>query len=231
MAVPTDSQEPVRQGHRFVLHEQPQDEWLAWRPSLGTGTVPDKLPLPAWAILEWTVPGYVYNSSQKRSGWVLSANGQLIGPAGLLTEPESAQPNTSHLYLAGRRINVPEEVTSVGAGLARIEADLPGQRVFPVELREAEPSEDLLIVVDADRGPVFISAARLAMEDGYWLIDSEVPLDPSWHGAVAVSVADGAVVGLLLLDEERPRIGLYRRPEPSAENGTQETGNGESAGR
>jgi len=229
MAVPTDSQEPVRQGHRFVLHEQPQDEWLAWRPSLGTGTVPDKLPQPTWAILEWTEPGYVYNSDQKCSGWVLSAKGRVIGPVNLLSEPESAKPNTAHLFLAGRRIDVPEEIASVGMSLGQIEADLPGQQVFPLEFREAEPPEDVLIVLDPDQGPVFVSAARLALEDGCWLVDAEVPLDPSWHGAAAVSVADGSVVGLLLLDEEPPRIGLYRRPEPSAENTVPGEGNGDRA--
>ena len=229
LAVPNDSQEPVAQGHQFVLHEQPHDEWLAWRPSLGTGTVPDKLPQLTWAILEWTVPGYLYNSNQKRNGWVLSTNGHMIGPADLLTEPESAKPNTAHLFLEGRRFEVPSEVTAVGTGLGRMDVDLPGQPMFPVELREADQPEDLLIVIDLDQGPVFVSTAHLTMEDGYWLIDLQVPIDPSWHGGAAVSVADGAVVGLLVLDERRPRVALYRKPQQSAEPDAPGNGRGDGS--
>ncbi len=214
MAVPTDTDQPVRHGHRFVLHEQPEEEWLEWRPALGTGTVPDNLPRPSWAILEWTVPGYLYNSTKKRSGWVLPADGKLIGPKSLLSAPKSAKRTSAHLLLAGRRIAIPEQVSSVGAGLAQIETDLRERPMVAVQLREAEPPEDVLVVVDPDGGPLFVSAARLALENGRWRVDPEVPLDPGWHGAVAVSVADGAVVGFLLMDDDPARIALYRAPKP-----------------
>lgn len=210
MAVPPEATEPVQQRHRFQLHEQPQEEWLEWRPSLGSGTVPENLTKPAWAILQWTLPGYVYNTQEKRSGWVLPTTGAVTGPTSLLIPPKDAEPQSAHLVLAGRRIEIPDKATSVGRGLTRIEADLPERPLVPAKFRAASAPEDVLIVTATDQGPVFVSAARLLEVTGAWTIDGDVPLDPSWNGAPAVSVADGAVVGFLLLDNERPRISLYR---------------------
>lgn len=210
LAVPPNGGEPVEQGHEFLLHEEPQEAWLEWKPALGTGTVPENLPPMAWGILEWTVPGYVYNSVEKHAGWFLSTEGGLIGPKNLLTEPSGAKPNTTRLFVAGRRLNVPEDLASAGEGIGRLEIELEDRPFGPVTLREVSAPEDILVVTEPEEGPVFVSAAKLEPEEGYWLVDSALPLGPSWHGAAAVSVEDGAVVGLLLLDDERPRIGLYR---------------------
>jgi hypothetical protein len=213
LAVPPGSHETVDPGHRFRLYEEPDETWLQWRPSLGNGTVPANLPQPTWAILKWTDPGYLYNTQEKRSGWVLLTGRYIIGPQTLLAAPEGAKADSAQLTLADRRLKPPAETAPAGAGLARIEADVDESPLTPVTLREATNSEDVLVVAEDKQRSMFVSAARLTQEDGFWAIDSEVPLDPAWHGAPAVAVADGAVIGLLLLDEEVPRIGLYREPE------------------
>lgn len=210
LAVPPRAGEPVEQGHQFILHEQPSEEWLAWRPTLGAGTVPENLPRARWALLEWVVPGYLYNSDDNRAGWAVPADQQLIAPQNLLTEPENAQPDSSHLFVAGHRLDLPPEMTEVGEGIGRIKADLEDESYGRSEFREAQEVEDILIVADPDAGPVFVSSADLVPQNGTWLIETRVPLDPSWHGAAAVSVADSAVVGLALLDDGPPRVGLYR---------------------
>jgi len=222
MAVPPEPGEVVGEGYRFTLHDEPEDEWLDWKPSLGAGAIPRRLPHPLRAVLEWTNPGYLYDTTAHRNGWVVPVDGTLIGPSDLLAEPEGAEEDSARLLLIGRRIDIPDQVETAGAGIARIEATVPGAPTRSGRVREAEVPEDVLVVADRASDPVLLAAARLTQEEGHWRIDPDVPLDPTWHGAAAVSVRDGALVGLLLLDEDQPRIGLVRRRDPKpAEDGAQ----------
>jgi RND superfamily putative drug exporter len=213
MAVPPEPGDVVDEGYRFILHDEPEDEWLQWKPSLGAGTVPHRLPHPLRAILEWTNPGYLYDTTAHRNGWVVPVDGTLIGPSDLISEPPGAEQDSARLLLTGWRIDIPDQVDPAGVGIARIGAHLPGARARSVALREADVPEDVLVVADRARDPVLVAAARLTQDADQWRVDPEVPLDPTWHGAAAVSVRDGALVGLLLLDKDQPRIGLYRRPD------------------
>jgi paraquat-inducible protein B len=218
LSVPPEGAAPANEGHRFVLHGEPQDEWLAWRPTLGRGELPAQLPHSTWAMLEWTEVGYVYNTTQKRRGWVLVTTNGIVGPKDMLIAPEDSQ--DAHLLLAGKSIDVAGEVESVGTGLVRFKAtDLSSAST--VRFRAAEPPEDVLIVLDSQQEPLFISAARLSQENSFWQIDPAVPLDPGCHGAAVVSAADTCVVGFLLTGGESSRIGLYRELEKSDEPGRQ----------
>jgi hypothetical protein len=55
-------------------------------------------------------------------------------------------------------------------------------------------------------------------------VDEDERVELARDLAAAISVRDGALVGLLLLDEDEPRIGRYRQPDrksPKSESGPQ----------
>jgi hypothetical protein len=210
MAVPPEAGESVQDGYRFDLHEEPEDEWLEWKPSLAATSVPDVLPRPQRAVLQWTVPGYLYDAQEQRSGWTVPLGEALLGPADMLREPETAEVGSAQLLLAGHRFDIQQNVELAGPGIGQLDASLEGTSAVSVRLRAPEVPEDVLLVGESARAPVLVSATRLTGGANEWLIDEQINLDATWHGVPAVAARDGAVIGLLLLREQPQRIALYR---------------------
>jgi len=218
MAVPPDAGDPIAEGHRFVLHDEPHEEWLAWKPTLGSGSVPDRLPRPQRCILEWDASRLWWSAEQQRSGWVLRIREGLLGPADLLSVPEGAVEGTSHLLLAGKTVDIGEELQPRGEGISLLKLELTEKRLKSVMLREPKAPLDVLLVADPTEPPLFVSTARLTADEGKWVIDKELPVTQGMHGAAAVSVEDGAVVGFVLAKDGGPaRIATYRETPAAAD--------------
>ena len=59
--------------------------------------------------------------------------------------------------------------------------------------------------------PRFVGAERFTAREGDaadapWPLDPALPFDPAWHGAAVVAESDGALLGLLLVDEDGTRL-------------------------
>jgi hypothetical protein len=57
-----------------------------------------------------------------------------------------------------------------------------------------------------DREHRRVAVARLTEKDGRWQVDADLFRDTAaqeWHGAAVMAVADGRIIGLLLVPESR----------------------------
>lgn len=210
LAVPPKPGELAKNGHRFTLHDKPEEEWLTWKPSLHLGSLPQKLPMTRPVVLQWTETSFLRQRERKRSGWVLPIAGGWLGPADLLSAPERAIAGTTLLNIDGQATPLEPAPRAAGEGLAVLPANGSGHTPVSVARRRPAALEDVLIATDGTREPQFLSASRLTAQGGVWRVDPSLPLDPSWHGAVAIAAKDGAVLGLLLMDGKSPRVALLQ---------------------
>jgi hypothetical protein len=216
LAVPPKPGELAKDGHRFTLHDKPDDEWLMWKPSLHLGSLPQRLPATRPVVLQWTESGLLRNRERKRSGWALPISDGWLGPTELFTVPEKAVGGTATLTVDGQPATLDSTSRPAGAGLLVLPAAASGHTTSIAVTRRAGTLEDVLLATDGTREPQFLSASRLTMQGDVWLADPALPLDPSWHGAIAVSAKDGAVIGILLTDGKTPRVALLQEPPAAA---------------
>lgn len=207
LAVPPEPGEPVRTGHRFTLHGQPQADWLDWDPAVAVGheglPAGAVLPRPQRAALTWT-EGRFWSGDERREGWALVLTDSLLLPADLVTADEGAHEGTALLELGGISWPVPAAPRLLAGGLALVPRpaglDLSA---WPAE-RQRVPGEpeDGLIVAEPGAAPLIASAGRFSPADGGWAVDGALPLDRRWHGAAVLARSDGRLLGLLLVDED-----------------------------
>ena len=86
LATPADGGAQVGTGHRFELHDGPEDEWLQWQASIpvGSALLPPgaSLPRPMRASLSWS-EGRILTDTEEHQGWVLNVSRGLLGPVDL----------------------------------------------------------------------------------------------------------------------------------------------------
>lgn len=210
MAIPSPPGDVVENGHRFLLADEAEENWLSWKPYLGSGSIPDELPSPIQAILQWDYTGLLgFTYQDDRPGVLLADREALIGPRDMFRVPESAHQGTAQLILPGRSVALSRELEPLGVDIVRLSLDTPVSR-STIDYREAKSPEDVLIVAGNGESPIFISSSRLTFVAETWRVEGNQQLDAEWHGAPVVSVSDGAVVGLLMLSDEEPWVGLFR---------------------
>jgi hypothetical protein len=207
-AVPPKPGELAKAGHRFTVHDKPEEEWLTWKPALHLGSLPQKLPATRPVVLQWSETSFLRTRERRKNGWVLPIADGWLGPSDLVTAPANAHAGTTILVIDGQATPLEPAPRSAGEGVAILPASGSDYTPVAVTRRRPESPEDLLLAIDGTREPQFLSASRLTPQAGVWLVDPSLPLDLSWHGAVAVSAKDGAVVGLLLTDGKSPRVAL-----------------------
>jgi hypothetical protein len=207
MATPADSSPPVRTGHRFTLDERPEEAWLEWDPmvAVGSALLPAgaMLPAPLRATIGWREG--LLRTRRRIAGWVVPTDRGLLGPANLLTPPQDARSGSGGLEVAGREVALSAPRWTDGR-LALLDFD--ADRPWPVRAaRAAAAPQECLVVGDPLSPPVPLAAARMRDEGGWWSIDSSVSFDRDWHGAAVLARSDGALVGILLVDDDgRPSV-------------------------
>jgi len=210
MATPQDPGPPAGNGHRYPLLEGPPEEALDWRPSIAVGSelLPAGAvrPVPLRAHLAWR-EGVILRSREARIGWVLPVPGGLLGPVDLLRLPEDAREGTASLEIAGERLVPGATLAWEQDGVGRLELATPFAPWRGEAMRALTEPEDCLVLVDASTPPLAITATRLVLEEEEWRVDGALSIDEDWHGACVVSRADGALLGVLLVDDDGPRIG------------------------
>lgn len=212
---PVDEAGPaVRTGHRFALAETAEEDWLRWTPAVAVGSnlLPPGavLPHPLRATIEWR-RGFLIKGARRRTGWVLQTPRGLLGPPDLLTaDPDDrAERESIHLEVAGRAVPLTPAAITAAAGLTRLDTQV-SDAVWPeTSVRVAETPEDCIAVGDPAASPVPLAASRLRADGARrWVVDPAVSLDPTWHGACVLSRRDGALVGMLLIEDERVTVAL-----------------------
>lgn len=192
---------PAPAGSRFRLAAEADEEWLTWEPSLSIGAAPlvARAPLVTPVQLAWR-SGSWWTSNHRRSGYWLATPAGSLAPADLI-EPLAAE--EAELHCDGESVSPPAVTPEiVQPGLALV----PGYRPAPMPggLRAAETPEDVIVGLAPGR---LIAATRMTASPAGWTIAvAELGLDPTWHGAPVLADADGALVGLLVIDDEGARV-------------------------
>lgn len=216
MATPPSGGGVVRTGRRFPLHEEPEPDWLAWRPNLPVGPstlAPGASPPRLHRVkLTWR-EGRFLKRGKEREGWLLQAPGGWIGPLDLLRVPEDAVDEVAYVEVDGGQLALGpgDRLTDLGDGLGRLSIGASGASSLPEPTyRRMEAPEDFLVVRDAGAESLAIDASRLAAaEGGGFEIDRAIGLDEAWHGALALAREDGAALGMLLVEKKRVRLARF----------------------
>ena len=203
LAIPPDPGKPVAAGHRFLLYDKPESDWLEWKPSLALDAMDSNQERPQLlpAILRWEHKNlFQLTAEEERQAWVLPVAGGLLGPKDILTRPEDALPDSAQLSIAGDPIPFSEAVRTYSDGLVM----LPYQHNYPSwsNMRHMTAPEDALVITDTATSARFIGLSRYRLQEPLWTIDPDLPFDARWHGAGVVAEQDGALIGLLLVTED-----------------------------
>ena len=224
MATPLEGGAAATAGSRFALASDPKAEWLEWTPALPVGNdlLPPGSALPRLvrATLSWG-EGRVLRRRAERSGWMLVTEDGLLGPANLLTAPAGGTRGEAIVAVAGASLSLAGlasegHVRDAGAGLRWLsvaslvdgwEAIRPqGSNTSTIGHRVLLEAEDLILVRDGGRAPMAIAKSRLSMQGDGMVVEPGVPLTSSWHGAAVMARSDGALAGMLLVEEGVARI-------------------------
>lgn len=209
IAVPPEPGPDAASGARFDLHEQAEDEWLAWKPSVENRLlpVPAALPTLASATLSWQHDGYVRNPEQKRTGWVMPLEGGLLGPRDLLAVPDDVIEGTLQLTIGEQSIPLTGELRAIEEQVVVRAIDEGLLEPSTATRRRMTTPEDGFLITGGNQSPLLIAAARYEpLADGGWKIEAYDAVDGSHHGGVIVATRDGAVVGCVVYDGERASV-------------------------
>lgn len=217
LAVPPNPGEPAVRGQRFTLYEKPESDWLEWSPSLALDrnapaiNQPQPQPQPRLALAGWQYKNlFRLTRAAQRRAWVLPIRGGLLGPADVLRDPADALPGSRHLMLDGKPVVAPGAAQPYSQGLAI----LPYEHGYEPwsAIRFAEQPEDALVIADPAKPARFIGANRYRLQDSDWRVDPDLEFAADWHGACLVAKRDGALIGILLVGDDR--VEVARLPEP-----------------
>jgi paraquat-inducible protein B len=218
LATPPDLGAAASTGHRFVLHDKAEPEWLAWQPSIPFGSAWSKLearlPQPTRIALRWQERSFGFRTNRQAVAWCLPlSDGGILSHAEQVVAPKSAIGDSSGLEIAGVACKPDQlslltvEGTAIPAesasGIVRwkpvetLPSDLPRWNIS--DLVPTLPNEPCNVVVahsDAN-GYVAIDAARLQASGTFWKIDDSISLVQDLHGLPVVSEESRKVLGLL----------------------------------
>jgi paraquat-inducible protein B len=209
LGTPSTPGQPVATGKRFVLHDRPQKDWAAWAPQIGLGSVllPGGVPSPRMfrVSLSWSHRLLIARRERQRSGWALPIDGVgMLLPRDLVT-PGSGAAAAPELSWDGVVRQFDEGSAQVFGNVALVAAPgTPARDAWPrTRARAARAPEDCELFGDPYRQPVAVSAARFEPASDGWRLAPVASVDSDWHGAAVVSRRDGALVGLLLVDDRQ----------------------------
>lgn len=226
MATPVQSGAAVTTGTRFRLNADVKEEWLEWAPALPLGSelLPPGVALPRLlrATLTWE-EGRILRSKSTIAGWLHATAGGLVGPWNMLSVPEDARGGRAVLAVAGRSFDLGDltapDVQRLGASpMGLIAPELFGDAwsgllqgngassTSAPERRALTRAEDLILVRDVGRDPLGIDSSRLNLQGDRVIVDQRIAISDDWHGALAMARSDGAVVGVVTVDDDEVSI-------------------------
>ena len=219
-ATPDEPGAVVATGHTFTVHQEPEDAWLLWKPSIPVGNLAfvetGLIPQPLRATLRWRVKVLGFSSNRERSGWLLPVQGnRLIGPADLLEIPSEATSEQAILEVGGREIVLRQaQIQRVGqlACLHNVEP-LATENVWSIDnvSCNADPQTGTLLTTEL-AAQVAIDSTRLRpTATRTWTIDPQVVVGTRQHGAVYQSRKDGNLLGITIVTAEGNEIHTFSR--------------------
>jgi len=222
MATPDPPGGLVITGRRFPLFNKTDPEfddqkWQQWEPHIALGSVelPEgvTMPRPLRVSLSWQERQFITRTRQ-REGWALALDdNRLLGPADLLRAPSQAINGQAKLQLAGQELDIRADQVDLHGKLAmlRLPQALAGADRWPVSrLRLPSVIEDVLVTAETAESSFPLPKNRLSAVPSVaeWSVDPSFTIDPHLHGACVVSLKDGAVLGLIVVDKGQATVAL-----------------------
>ena len=206
-ATPEEPASPARMGQHFALADKPKDEWLTWQPSLLIGQASDALsmdrPKPTKALLSYK--SGLIGRTRKQDGWTLWTDRGLLGQA-IVLNVDAEHLESASLEVSGGAY-IPN-VSSIEEGLTLLKGIAPPDNSSAIwkaaQCRNLTEPEYCLIFGDTNVTALAIDAS--AIDQDTWKLNETVPINSDWQGAAVIARTDGALVGLLLFNDEGVRI-------------------------
>lgn len=214
-ATPANPGPAANTGQRFPYVKTPQDEWLTWQPHIAAtdATLPQDAarPAPQRAVARWQERSFGFRRDRERSGWLLwLSDGRWLGPADVLVPSENAI-GPVMLEVAGQQlVLLPDRSQKLGSlALLRV-ADFKADDLtaWPIDRvrRNVTDAEDCLILTDSLAEPIPIAASSLQAREQVCEVRSATGLTAAHHGAAVISLKDGNLIGLLLVERSKATI-------------------------
>lgn len=213
-ATPEPPGAAANSGQRFVFHKAAQEEWLSWHPHIAASDSPLPVdcpsPQPQRAVVHWQESMLGFRRDLERSGWTLLLDdGRLIGPTDLLLPRERPFPETV-LEIAGQKLILdPQQVERQGSvATVAIKENLgPDVIKWKVsQIRKATDPEDCVVFGDSQSTPLPLAASSLRQEVTGWSVVMPSGLTPLRNGSPVISVKDGQLVGLLIIQRGKSAV-------------------------
>jgi hypothetical protein len=226
LAIPPQPGKTVDTDYHFRLYDKPEDEWLDWIPGLSLyddGEINQQSrPYLLEARLRWSYRDWVYwKHDVERRALLLPVAAGLLGPADVLLKPEDAISDSIQLWIDKAPVAATVTAHTLGHGLAL----LPREHDYPIwpeqKIRQTDQPEDSLILADIELPTRFIGADRYRVAGDSWIVDPQLPFDERWHGAAVMAESDGALLGVLLIDDDAAKV--VPVPAAAATTRTEET--------
>jgi hypothetical protein len=220
LALPPDSGATVASGHAFALHEEPRREWLDWTPNIALQQHTDgpaKRPQPLFVRLLWEKDSYLTAwGKAQREGWILPVQGGFLGPANLLTPPADAEPGSLRLITDERELPIHDEAEVRFAGVAFLTYEHSEPAWANDGFRGPSSPEDSLIVTAPATPARYVAASSYESSADQWRIVADgapaLAFTQDWNGAPVVAISDGAVIGVLVVNDGVASVAPLRDP-------------------
>jgi hypothetical protein len=212
LAVPDNPGELVVAGTIFNLEEE-KSEWKEWKSGipLGTQLLPAKTIIPKVELLYCKRKGEnFWNSDINKKTWVLTENKQMYLFKSFLDNlPEdlAVEFNGHNLHIESKNIKkvVSNEIdTLLSYPLLFAENSNNGIKLLKRKMSDAE---DTIVFSENPRNAIAISKNNIQkVSAGLWQVQGSIPIHQESLGSVVISRVDGAIVGVLRVDNENIHI-------------------------
>ncbi|MEM7020458.1 MAG: MlaD family protein, partial [Pseudomonadota bacterium] len=205
LAVPPTPGKQAKVSHKFRLYDEPAPAWREWTAYLALEEQNDvPRPQPKQLRLSWKGEGYLDSWLPKtHEGWVLPVENGVLGPESLLSIPSDAKADSIKLELAGEPLEYNAELQQVAPGIVILEAT-HAYAVWPLtKTRVPSKPEDTILIGGTTR---YLAADDYQDNETDWLVSSAIELEPSWRGACVVAAADGALLGVIFIDDKQAKM-------------------------
>lgn len=213
-ATPESPGRHVVTGHRFMLEEEADPQWLEWQPRIAVGhsqVYGRELPRPVRVVASWNASWVgLYRRNTAECWGIAISDKHLRVPKQLVEEAQEAGAEVK-IELAGKSFVFDPKRVVVSGALAKIE--FPGDAkiaTWPAKnITRKWTEKTVLMVVNPELGePLALDGTRVSVLKGIGLkIAPGVPFSEALHGSPVIDSQSGKLFGLLLQEEEGWKVG------------------------
>lgn len=213
LSLPSRTGDSVQNGQRFVLYDEPEDEWLSWKAHIDlhqqTGSSAQPRPQVAQLLIEWKADSLLDKvpwSQHQQYAWVVITERGLLGLASRLKPLQ--EKTLTQVSLNGQPLPLPLSLQNYGSALSFIAYQAPTSTAWKLsqQLAASVPENCRLVRNSAEEH--FLPAGYLKLQEQAWSIASSMDLGEDWQGAAVIASKDNRLLGFVDLQTQPAQIVL-----------------------